>query len=720
MNRYLALFLFLFQISAFHAIRAQKPESLRVELLKHPEEIRICNPYPAFGWQFHSDKQGDFQTAYQILVASSEGLIGRVQGDIWDSGKVISGNSSNVRFEGKTLQSNKTYYWKVRLWNKGGTATDYSDYQAFTTGDIIATYATVKYPLIREKIRPLRFIDKNASGFFIDFGKDAFGTLELTISSHVNDTIEIHLGEKLLNETTIDRHPEGTIRYRNTFLVVTPGTHTYTLELKPDRRNTGPRAIHLPEEFGVVMPFRYCEIFGVPATFTGSAVQQVAVFYPFDEQSSDFTSSDTTLNAIWDLCKYSIKSTSFTGVYIDGDRERIPYEADAYINQLGHYCTDQEYSMGRYSHEYLIMHPTWPTEWIMHSVLMAWADYMYTGNEQSLQHYYEDLKAKTLIALARTDGLISTSTGKVTKEVLQSIHLKDKLTDIVDWPEGERDGYEMKSVNTVVNAFHYQSLKLMAEIARVLNRQQDAIYFKKSAGQVKSSINEKLFDKSQGLYVDGEGSSHASLHANMFPLAFGLVPETHQQSVIAFVKSKGMACSVYGAQYLMEALYRSGEAGYALQLLTDTGERSWWNMIRSGSTITMEAWDIRYKPNLDWNHAWGAVPANIIPRYLWGIQPLSPGFSKFTIKPQFGGLTASKIKVPTIKGPVTGMYRGEDGRFFNLTVEIPFNTRAIIYLPNLNGDFAYRRNHREYRGTGDGEHIIIELGAGKYELEVQK
>ena len=66
------------------------------------------------------------------------------------------------------------------------------------------------------------------------------------------------------------------------------------------------------------------------------------------------------------------------------------------------------------------------------------------------------------------------------------------------------------------------------------------------------------------------------------------------------------------------------------------------------------------------------------------------------------------------------MYRGEDGRFFNLTVEIPFNTRAIIYLPNLNGDFAYRRNHREYRGTGDGKHIIIELGAGKYELEVQK
>ena len=59
-----------------------------------------------------------------------------------------------------------------------------------------------------------------------------------------------------------------------------------------------------------------------------------------DDFSSEFTSSDTILNQIWDLCKYTIKATSFAGLYIDGDRERIPYEADAIINQLSHYCVD--------------------------------------------------------------------------------------------------------------------------------------------------------------------------------------------------------------------------------------------------------------------------------------------------------------------------------------------------------------------------------------------
>ena len=87
--------------------------------------------------------------------------------------------------------------------------------------------------------------------------------------------------------------------------------------------------------------------------------------------------------------------------------------------------------------------------------------------------------------------------------------------------------------------------------------------------------------------MDGIGTDHASLHANMMPLAFGLVPEEHYESVVEFVKSRGMACSVYGSQFLMDGLYNAGEADYALDLLAGTAERSWYNMIRIGSTITL-------------------------------------------------------------------------------------------------------------------------------------
>jgi alpha-L-rhamnosidase len=64
-----------------------------------------------------------------------------------------------------------------------------------------------------------------------------------------------------------------------------------------------------------------------------------------------------------------------------------------------------------------------------------------------------------------------------------------------------------------------------------------------------------------------------------------------------------MACSVYGAQYLLEALYEMGEADAAVSLMTASTLASWTNMMKVGSTMTMEAWDVSIKSNLDWNHS---------------------------------------------------------------------------------------------------------------------
>jgi hypothetical protein len=437
----------------------------------------------------------------------------------------------------------------------------------------------------------------------------------------------------------------------------------------------------MPDEIGQVMPFRYCEIRGYAGPVERADVLQWAVTYPFDETSAHFVSSNRILNEIWEICKYSMKATSFCGIYVDGDRERVPYEADAYINQLGHYCCDREFTLARRSHEHLVTHPTWPTDWILHSVLMAWADYMHTGDAASLRHHYDDLKAKTLMNLAREDGLISVAGGRVTDDILRAIHFDGKLKDLVDWPPSERDGFDMRPVNTVVNALHCHAVETLARIANALGERDDAPVFRKRAALIRSSIQEKLFDASRGLFIDGEGSTHASQHGNLFPAAFGLLPEQHVQSVMDFIKGRGMACSVYAAQYLMEALYRTHEAEHALSLLTSTGERSWYHMVEVGSTITLEAWDDRFKPNQDWNHAWGAVPANIIPRGLMGVRPITPGFEKILVQPQPGPLSFAEMRLPTIRGPVSVRFNNEPHSSFELEVEIPTNMSACVALP---------------------------------------
>jgi hypothetical protein len=361
---------------------------------------------------------------------------------------------------------------------------------------------------------------------------------------------------------------------------------------------------------------------------------------------------------------------------------------------------------------------------------MAWNDYLYTGNKESLQHFYTDLKAKALLPLADESGLISTKTGKVTPEVLESIHFAGTLKDIVDWPQtgilglgknepGETDGFVFRDLNTVVNAYHYQAVNQLAQIAKVLNQESDEKQFAAQALKIKTTFNNKLLDKKNGVYFDGIGTDHSSLHASMFPLTFGLVPEKSVSKVSRFVQSRGMACSVYGSQFLMDAVYDGNNADYGLELLSSTSERSWYNMIRVGSTISLEAWDNKYKPNQDWNHAWGAAPANIIPRKLMGIEPLEPGFRKIRVKPQPGNLASAEIKTPTIRGDVLLSFTNKPQQSFSIKLTIPANTTAEVYLPFWSKAQKITMNGASVKYRQEGSFAVVEnVGSGNNTFDV--
>ncbi len=696
------IFLFLLAAIISGSVIPEKktPSGLMVEFIREPAGVRIMDLKPEFSWILPSTALT--QKAYQILIASSEEILKKDNADIWNSGKIYGKISTEVE-SGIMLKPNSRYFWKVKIWNEKGFPSSYSSVQSFQTGTV-SRYSTTSNRFQTNLIAPAKFLRKSDESYFADFGKDAFGTLLLDLSTSVNDTLIVHLGEKLSEAGKIDRTPGGTIRYQKVKLAVKKGRSLYQTILAADKRNTTGAAVLLPDSLGIVTPFRYCEIENCNIDIKAENINQKALWYFFDDKASSFTCSDTILNKVWEICKYSMKVTSFAGIYVDGDRERIPYEADAYINQLGHYYTDREYSIARMTNEYFIDHPTWPTEWILQTVPMFYNDYMFTGNPESVKEFYDELKYKTLTSLAREDGLISSK--KCTDEIMESIgfsNKKERLRDIVDWPpaqkdtgwklvtpEGERDGYEMVEINTMVNAFYYNNLVLMSQLAGFLGKTDDSHFYSNEALKVKKSILAKLLNKETGIFTDGETSEHSSLHANMTALAFGLVPVENKKAVTDFIKSRGMACSVYGAQYLMEGLFRAGEADYALSLLTSTNDRSWWNMIKSGSTIALEAWDMKYKPNSDWNHAWGAAPANIIPRFIWGIEPSEPGYSKAVIKPQFGSLRNSSISVPTIKGNIEANYKlNDDIREFRIT--IPSNMECDFVLP-LKGDFVVLLN----------------------------
>lgn len=528
-------------------------------------------------------------------------------------------------------------------------------------------------------VAPVRF-EKRDAIYFADFGEDAYGSLKIDVSTYdsgiqLPPELIVRLGEKLDASGAIDRKPGGFVSFREGKMTLQPDKHAYQLELPPIKHPEGTVSEQIPG-LGEIAPFRYAEIEGGSLSqLEKTNVSQLFVHAPFDDNASSFESSDETLNAVWHLCKHTMDATSAFGIYIDGDRERTPYEADAYINQLSFYACDLDPRVARCTFDYLLQHPTWPTEWSFHMPMIAAEDYMATGDIELARDNWDALKAKLLMDKARADGLL-------------------RAGAIVDWPARFRDGYNGghkypgdryqlgPDYNTSVNAFYYHALQQMALLAHALKKETDANDFESKAKQVYESFNRVFFDKERGLYTDGEGSTHVSLHSNMFPLEFGLVPEPYKAKVADFVQSRGMACNVYGAQYLLETMFGVGKDDYAIQLMTAKTEHSWWHMIEMGSTMTLEAWDAPAKDSLDWNHAWGSAPANIISRYVLGVRPLEPGYTKILIAPQPGALKWIRGKVPTPKGAVSVSWNRDTA---TLDIEVPPDATASVELSARSG-----------------------------------
>jgi len=501
---------------------------------------------------------------------------------------------------------------------------------------------------------PERVFTNETGGIVVDFGKDAFGWLEIDAPGAGREYF-LNIGEILRDRGGyVSRKPGENVRARGVMWhTERPGFQR--VPVAPDLRNlfaSGEGSpVKLPEKFGIVTPFRAVEFYRADFPVNARSVRRFVVSYPASRTESSFSCDDEKLVRVYDFCKYSMFATSFAGMFVDGDRERIPYEADAYAAQLNWYAVSSDYAYPRKTIEYLYAHPTWPTEFKQASVLSAWTDWMWTGDTRSIAKHYDTLKGEKMLLghVRESDGLMVSGGERLPWPCYTN---RCGLADIVDWPKTERTDFEFRDVNAVVNAFHIRTLEAMRDIAGVLGKTADAADFATCVERARVSFAKVLTDPATGLVLDGEGSRHSSVQANAIALAFGLVPSENIDRVADWLVLQGMGCSVYFAQYLLEGLFRTGRIDAAFALLTAENDRSWLGMIAQGATMTMEAWNMKVKPNQDFNHAWGATALNVISRFVLGVTPLEPGFRKISICPNFGPLKKVSATVPTQAGPV--------------------------------------------------------------------
>ena len=273
-------------LSPVYAQTTDAPTGLLCNLLTEPETCVITESRPDFGWIVNSTLQGDRQTAYRILVASSVALLKTEKANMWDSGKVVSPESINVLYSGKPLLPVTSYWWAVRTWNKQDKASQFSAPQRFNTGQFNRTGKhwpgesrwvelvdeagkknwtfENRVPVNFHKSSPRRMVSNPDGSWFVDFGQAAFATFQVTIdwtpaeAGAIEHTIQVAVGEKNKG-STVHTQPGGGIIYKKMAMEIRPGKHTYTLNF-PRFKAHYPHSQTMPKMMPEVIPFRYCEL----------------------------------------------------------------------------------------------------------------------------------------------------------------------------------------------------------------------------------------------------------------------------------------------------------------------------------------------------------------------------------------------------------------------------------------------------------------------------
>lgn len=341
--------------------------------------------------------------------------------------------------------------------------------------------------------------------------------------------------------------------------------------------------------------------------------------------------------------------------------------------------------------DFTLMFPGW-----------LWDYYLQSGDATTLEGVYPVLNAISRYAARyRSDvtGLVTNLAGG--DDPKQGGRSGPYSGGVVD--NSMRSDYDMAApARTTVNVWAIDTLEQTANAAQALGRpDRETHKIRATAEGLRQAVNQHLRRKDDDLYIDGlhadgSPSPNASQMANVYPLAFGLVPEDGRDAVADHVAAQGMRMGPMHAHLLVHALHVACRFDDAVRVLTDITRPGWANVIDRGGTFLWENWEAM-DPDADaagasLSHGWGAAVLVPIIQDLLGVRVTAPGAASVTVEPPQSGLTHASGVVPTQRGPLEVRWWRE-GDETCLDLSVPSNQRAAITLPGELG-------HHEEVGSG--------------------
>jgi alpha-L-rhamnosidase len=570
--------------------------------------------------------------------------------------------------------------------------------------------------VMEQEIAPVSVTPLGQGKYVIDLGKVCAGTPKINFSGGAAGTVVNMRGGYTLNG-------DGTVSTSTN--QSTDMSYYFVLN--------GGMAVFHPM---VYLGMRYFQVDNSPNGLTAENVKFVCRHYELDVSRSSFDSSDAMLNRVWDLMKHSLILGAQEEFVDTPTREKGGFLGDGWSQGAAAMSTLGERAMNlRVLLEFLDSQDQyWPDgrlnavypnvdgardipDYTQSYLVWVWDYYTQSGNTEFLKTNYSRLKK----VADYVDAYKSKTTGLIHKLAGGG---GSYSCGIIDWPAQMRYGYDMSvESRTVIDVYAYIDFEIISKIAEVLGNAADRDTYQAKAQDLKNAINSRLLNSS-GVYIDGlnanlSQSSHVSQHANMFPMAMGIVPTANLDAVIAAIKDRHMSVGMVTVRWLPEALGRADQGPHLIDLYTNTEWDGWARTIALGGTATWESW-YALTTGQSMSHPWGAAGLLGIEQYILGVQPLTPQHETIQVKPlEFNQkLRRACGTLPTDRGDITINWSRDDARFL-MTLTAPDNVTAKVYVPKSGtAGPAIRVDGVGVTAVEEGNYVYVDnIGSGTHTFE---
>jgi alpha-L-rhamnosidase len=424
--------------------------------------------------------------------------------------------------------------------------------------------------------------------------------------------------------------------------------------------------------FGRHTSFQVLKITGYAGKLHPSNIHGTLAYCDADV-TGHFQCSSPLLNSIYKMCVRSAQQNVQQGIIsVDADREQSQWLADSYLignvllyNDSGTTMVDQvvrDYAAAQLPDgDFPACCPAQQSnripEWSMYWPMLLWQQYLFSGDATLLR----ELAPR----LARFLDWLKCFQDPATK-----------LINPPGWRISEYAGGNMPNdgFNVATACQYYEVLRIASRLFSLLARAEDAGRYAAQAEEVKAGINTHLFNGD--FYLARTDRTEMFPIAQAWPLRFDIAPTEVKSKLLAAIAEPGkLILGGYGGDALYSGLLHSSGGTFVVRDL----ER-YRQMLESNKAN----WE-QFSLGGEVNHAWTSYPGYLFLKYICGIQPTSGGFASFDVRPETNGLSFAEGAVPTVKGLITTRWQKDEDGGLTLSVHVPANTRAAVYLPQIAG-----------------------------------